>query len=152
MAGAAKRRLRGLQKYSDERLVKTLVAAQLVGEEGQRVLGALAADATLTTALRVRAVDALGKGSALAVGTVHGLLREAQPPELVCAALTIVGQHGLTALADAAIECTRSAREIVRAAAASTLGALAARGAAKQDAEPVLIALLSDASAVIPPP
>jgi hypothetical protein len=124
-----------------------LLAAPLVGEEGHRVLGALAADATLTTALRVRAVEALGTGPAPAIATVRGLFTEAQPPEVVCAALAIVAQQGLSPLADVAIECTRSAREIVRAAAASALGRLASPAAANPQAEPVLIALLSDASA-----
>jgi hypothetical protein len=121
-----------------------LLAAQFVGAEGHRVLGALVADATLETPLRVAAVTGLGRGPTPALAELQALFTTAHPPEVVCAALAVIAQQGLSALADAALGCTRSAQESVRAAAASALGGLGLPAA-----EPLLISLLSDSSAEV---
>jgi HEAT repeat protein len=119
-----------------------LLAGQLTGAEGHGALIALAADAGLELELRVLAVNALGSGPLPPADSLRGLLSETHPPELVCAALAAIAGQGLSALADGVVACSRSTRESVRAAAATTLGALAL-----PDAEPLLIGLLSDDSA-----
>ena len=121
-----------------------LLAAQLAGARGHAALAALAAAQQLELGLRVAAVTALGRPPVPALGALRALLALATPPELLCEALSVVGQRGLKPLADAALGCVASEHETVRAAAANALAALAYR-----EAEPELIALLSDASAEV---
>jgi HEAT repeats len=128
---------------ADEHLSLRLVAAQLLGPEGSPVLCALALDPSVDTDLRIQALRALDEEGSSDLGALLATLLEPSPPELVCAALSVIAARRLGALAGGVVVgCSTSEHEAVRAAAASALAALAPDGA-----EAVLIRLLADPSA-----
>lgn len=118
-----------------------LLAALQLGVEGAPVLGALAANPHVDTALRVQALGELGTRGMPGLEALLAQLLGPNPPELVCTALTIIAARRLEPLAAAVIEHTASEHEQVRVAAATALASLPSSAA-----EPALIRLLSDAS------
>lgn len=117
-----------------------LLAAEHLGQQGHPVLRALAADATLDLAARLRAVQSLGRPPVPDLPGLCDVMAADPAPELVSAALDCIRPSSAAAL-DAVIVCTRSAHETVRAAAARALGQLS-----RPDTEATLIELLRDPS------
>ncbi|HTV19895.1 MAG TPA: HEAT repeat domain-containing protein [Polyangiaceae bacterium] len=120
-----------------------LLAAQHAGVHGRMTLRALAHDDAVALDVRVEAARSLG--GAPGVQDPEGLcsvLVDGTPPEVLYAALCAVGASNDRALLDAVQGRAKHEHDSVRAAAARALGVLAAA-----DTEPLLIALLSDASA-----
>lgn len=129
---------------SDENDRVRLLAAMQLGVEGTPALGQLAANARVDTALRVEALRELGTESMPGLEPLLAKLLGPSPPELSCAALSIIGARRLDFFAPAVVECTTSAHEQVRVAAATALTYLPSNGA-----EQALIRLLSDSSSEV---
>jgi HEAT repeat protein len=126
---------------SDANAPLRLLAAKQLGAQGCLPLLGLASDATLGTALRAEAVQALGaQGGATLAPALASLAGDAAP-EVARAALAAIAAQRLTALVPAVLECAQSPAAAVRAGAAA---ALAQFGPAT--AEATLIGLLSDPS------
>lgn len=118
-----------------------LLAAMQLGVEGSPVLGELAANPRIETALRVQALRELGTQGMPGLEPLLAKLLGGSPPELSCTALAIIGARRLDFFAPAVVECTASGHDEVRAAAATALAYLPSSGA-----EQALIRLLSDPS------
>jgi HEAT repeats len=129
---------------SDEHVPVRLMAAMQLRPEGNLVLSALAANPEVETALRVQALRELGAEGAAGLEPLIAKLLGPSPPELVCAALTIIAARRLDSFSAAVVECTASEHEQVRVAAATALGRLSENGA-----EEALIRLLSDSSSEV---
>jgi HEAT repeat protein len=136
---------------------------QLV-DEGSPVLGALAEDPEVEVALRVQSLRELGaRGVPGLLEPLLARLLGSSPPELVCAALTIIAARHLDSFSAAVVECAANEHEEVRVASAMALGRLAANEheevrvasamalgrLAANEAERVLIRLLADASSEV---
>lgn len=121
-----------------------LLAARQLGEEGHPVLAAVAFDAREPTAVRVEALRALALARTSQLESLLPQLLGWNPPELVCAALSIIAARRLSTLAELVVQCAESEHEVVRAAAARALVALP-----KKPAEETLIRLLADASSEV---
>lgn len=121
-----------------------LLAAKQLGEDGHPVLRAIALDAYEPTAVRVDALRGLALARASQLQQLLPQLLGANPPELVCAALSIIASRRLNTLAEAVAECADSEHEAVRAAVARVLVSVPA-----QHAEGVLIRLLTDSSSEV---
>ncbi|HTV19894.1 MAG TPA: HEAT repeat domain-containing protein [Polyangiaceae bacterium] len=120
-----------------------LLAAQHAGAQGREALRVLANDGSVPLDMRIQAVLSLGARPELRdLDGLRSVLVDSSPPELQCAALSAVGASSDAALLDSVHHCTRSQHDSVRAAAARALGVLAS-----PQSEPVLVALLADASA-----
>lgn len=118
-----------------------LMAAGHAGEPGHAVLRALAADTKLDRSLRVQAVESLGRHPLPDLEGLRAVLVSPHPPELIVAALAVIGWSDDAALLEAVLGCARSEHDSVRAEAARVLGRMGAR-----QAEPLLIQLLADAA------
>ena len=119
-----------------------LLAAKQLGAEGCLPLLGLASDATVGTALRAEAVQALGAQGGAKLAPALGSLAGDAAPEVARAALSAIAAQRLTALVPVVLECARSPEAAVRAGAAAALAQLG-----PATAEATLIGLLSDPSA-----
>jgi HEAT repeat protein len=118
-----------------------LLAAQHAGARGHAALRALAADDALEIALRVQAVESLGRPPEPDLEGLRDVVLDSQEPELVCSALSVLPANADAALIDAVLRHAQAEEATVRAAAARALGARA-----RPDTEPALLGLLSDDS------
>lgn len=138
-----------------------LLAAQQLGPAGAPVLRALLSDAQQKAALRVGALRALDScaefdpggapdnAGALGIPLLECLLG-AGPPELTCAALSIVATRQLSSLFEALVACASNPQEQVRSAAASALSQVVlARAEQALLREQALVRLLADPSAEV---
>jgi HEAT repeat protein len=121
-----------------------LLAARQLGEEGHPALAAIALDAHQPATVRVEALQALGLARASKLESLLPQLLGANPPELVCAALSIIAARRLSALAESVVQCAASQHEAVRAGAARALLTLPT-----QHSEQALIRLLADSSSEV---
>lgn len=117
-----------------------ILAARQLGADGMPVLRAEVSHAHAESAARIAALRALAELRAPDLEPLlGGLLAAPSAPELVSAALAIVGQQRLNGLAKTVARWTESDTESVRRAAAKALGKLTGT-------EPALLRLLEDAS------
>lgn len=121
-----------------------LVAAMQLGVEGTPVLGALAANPHVDTALRVQALRELGTRGVPGLEPLLTQLLGPSPPELACTALSIIAARRLDSLTATVVEHTASEHEQVRVAAATALARLPSNGS-----EQALLRLLSDSSSEV---